>query len=105
MTSRGLDRGPSVKPSHTATWFFRLTGVLLLLAAPAGAQQPPDPDKRFVKTEAMIRMRDGVRLHTAVYAPRGVKEPLPFLLLRTPYGIGDGAGRSFEHYLHDLSED
>jgi putative CocE/NonD family hydrolase len=72
---------------------------------PAGAQQSPDLDKRFIKTEAMIRMRDGVRLHTAIYAPRGLKEPLPFLLLRTPYGIDDRAGRSFEHYLYELAED
>ncbi len=34
-------------------------------------------------------MRDGVRLHTAFYVPRAVHGPLPFILLRTPYGIDD----------------
>jgi len=79
--------------------------LLFLLASPAVAQQPPDLDKRFAKTEAMIPMRDGVRLNTAIYAPRRIKGPLPFLLLRTPYGIGDRAGAAFEHYLRDLEKD
>jgi len=33
-------------------------------------------------------MRGGVRLYTQVYAPVAAAEPLPILLLRTPYGTG-----------------
>jgi putative CocE/NonD family hydrolase len=36
----------------------------------------------------MIPMRDGVKLYTQVYVPRVSSEPLPFLVLRTPYGTG-----------------
>src|ERR1700741_1907403 len=38
-------------------------------------------------TEAMIPMRDGVRLQTVILAPNGAREPLPILLTRTPYGV------------------
>jgi putative CocE/NonD family hydrolase len=50
-------------------------------------------------------MRDGVRLHTAIYAPRGFKDPLPILLLRTPYGIKDSAERSIKSYLGELDRE
>ena len=36
--------------------------------------------------EAMIPMRDGVRLFTVIMTPRAAAEPLPLLLDRTPYG-------------------
>ncbi len=46
----------------------------------------------FVKTEAMVPMRDGVRLHTNIFTPRRQSEPLPILFTRTPYGaVGDPA--------------
>jgi putative CocE/NonD family hydrolase len=84
-----------------------LTAAAVLLAlSPVRAQQPSaDPLARFTKTEAMVAMRDGARLNTAVYAPRDAKAPLPFIILRTPYGIADAAGRSFRSYLKDLADD
>jgi len=42
--------------------------------------------ERYQKSEHMVPMRDGVRLHTTVYSPRRSDEKFPFLLLRTPYG-------------------
>ena len=38
------------------------------------------------KTSHMVAMRDGVRLATDVYLPPGVAEPVPAILVRTPYG-------------------
>jgi uncharacterized protein len=38
----------------------------------------------YVKTEVMIPMRDGVKLHTVIVAPRGAKHA-PIILTRTPY--------------------
>ena len=70
-----------------------------LLAAPArytvAAQNPipaaqADSDHVYDKTEVMIPMRDGVRLHTMILRPRAMTEPLPFIMLRTPYGIAGG---------------
>jgi uncharacterized protein len=75
---------------------FRFAGVVLSLsvAASAGAQNVPataaDSDRAYDKTEVMIPMRDGVKLHTMILRPRGMTEPLPFIMLRTPYGIAGG---------------
>ncbi len=77
------------------------TAGLLATAATAGpvaAQQEPmtrygyedrvDLDLAAVfepKWDVMVPMRDGVRLHTEIYVPRGQTEPLPIMLERTPY--------------------
>src|SRR5881628_582197 len=60
-----------------------------------GAQGEPfdsvpvgQPDSPLSGTEMMIPMRDGTRLYTQVYAPKQSGEPLPIILLRTPYGTG-----------------
>jgi putative CocE/NonD family hydrolase len=45
----------------------------------------------FKFQEAMIPMRDGVRLQTAILTPKDAKEPLPILLCRTPYGVPQAA--------------
>jgi hypothetical protein len=57
----------------------------LSVVMPLKAQQPAPA---LTATESMIRMRDGVRLYTQVYAPSQSTDPLPILLLRTPYGTG-----------------
>jgi uncharacterized protein len=59
----------------------------------ASAQQPVHDYKTlFDKTEVMIPMRDGVKLHTEIYAPKNATEPLPILFERTPYGISSASG-------------
>ena len=40
----------------------------------------------YTKREAMIAVRDGVRLYTAIYVPAD-EEPHPVLLIRTPYAL------------------
>ncbi len=69
-----------------ATVIVLVALVCLTAVVPFNAQQPQAP--LFTRTEAMIPMRDGVRLYTQVYAPAQATEKLPFLLLRTPYGTG-----------------
>lgn len=44
----------------------------------------------YSREEVMIPMRDGVKLHAIILRPTDTKEPLPFLMQRTPYGV-DGA--------------
>src|SRR5207244_9432838 len=56
--------------------------------------QPQDPPAGFDKIEQMIPMRDGVKLHTIIYAPKSHRESLPILFNRTPYGI-DNIYRGF----------
>ena len=47
----------------------------------------------YQRSEAMIPMRDGVKLHIVYLRPADISEPLPFLIQRTPYGC-DGANRA-----------
>src|ERR1043165_3368110 len=56
-----------------------LATVLLLAGC---SRQPPE----FDRTEVMIPMRDGARLHTLIYAPHRAGGKLPFLIERSPYG-------------------
>src|SRR5580704_12508935 len=53
--------------------------------------------KEYTRTEAMVPMRDGVKLHVAILRPVGSEsagEPLPFLMERTPYGTENDSSRS-----------
>jgi putative CocE/NonD family hydrolase len=61
------------------------TILLASLAALAAAQGWRD---RYVAREMHVPMRDGVKLYTLVYIPKGKAGPFPILLERTPYGAG-----------------
>jgi putative CocE/NonD family hydrolase len=84
------------------------SGVLAaaIAARPVLAQQtegtPPIP--AFDKTEVMIPMRDGVKLHTNVFVPRGFASNLPIIMIRTPYGI-EGGEASFRGAYAELARD
>jgi uncharacterized protein len=49
----------------------------------------PQPDTRipYKRSEAMITMRDGVKLYTVMLTPEKPKEPAAILMDRTPYGV------------------
>ena len=70
---------------------FRRAALALLLPAVATAQVATDPGLALDRIEAMVPMRDGIRLETQVYVPRGAREKLPILLMRTPYGFSPDA--------------
>ena len=44
-------------------------------------------EENYTKYEHRVPMRDGVKLFTAVYAPKDTSTNYPVLLIRTPYGI------------------
>jgi hypothetical protein len=46
----------------------------------------------YQRTEVMIPMRDGIKLHAVILKPADIAGPLPFLIQRTPYGV-DGTSR------------
>src|SRR5438874_13254041 len=75
---------------------LQMAVIVVLTSAPLHAQttQPPDPPAGFDKIEQMVPVRDGVKLHTIIYAPKSHREPLPILFNRTPYGI-DNIYRAF----------
>jgi len=79
--------------------------VALICFATVAPIQAQSSDSLFTRTEAMILMRDGVRLHTRVFTPSGAAEKLPILLLRTPYGIGDLSSAQLAAALPELPAD
>src|SRR5689334_21407393 len=77
-----------------------LAAFVLLTGAALRAQEP-----KFDRTEAMIEMRDGVKLFTTVHVPKDAKGPLPIILIRTPYGIDGRAEKNFGVALKELVAD
>jgi putative CocE/NonD family hydrolase len=67
---------------------------LAALPAKQAAPAPQPADAAFTFEEAMIPMRDGVKLHTVILRPKGKTGPLPILFSRTPYGVPGAAPRS-----------
>ena len=49
----------------------------------------------YQRTEVMIPMRDGAKLHAVILKPTDIGMPLPFLMQRTPYGVDGTTGASF----------
>jgi putative CocE/NonD family hydrolase len=87
-----LDRG-SHRVRHFRPGLGFLGAALMaccLISRPAtAALRAPNPDDDFTVSEVMVPMRDGVKLHTVVLAPKGGSSAMPLLLLRTPYGAAD----------------
>ena len=83
---------------------MRIFIFVAALAATNAAAQQPDNTQRYVKTNAMIAMRDGVRLNSDIYTPRDQSGPLPLIFLRTPYGVDNRAG-SLNAGLKELADD
>ena len=67
------------------TLIFTLFSCGLLTAVNA----QPAQDLYTRAPDAMIPMRDGIKLNTHIYIPTRTGEQYPILLLRTPYGIGN----------------
>ncbi len=86
--------------------------ICTVLGSIAPAQAPPPdlpsdiPEKftpgidafDFLKREAMIPMRDGIKLHTVILVPKSVQRA-PIMLERTPYGASKAASRSESAHL------
>jgi putative CocE/NonD family hydrolase len=81
---------------------FATVGAGVLGTAPLRAQTFSRAD--YVHSSFDIPMRDGVRLHVEMHAPRVSPTPLPFLVVRTPYGA-DASGNSLGGAYKDLAED
>jgi len=60
---------------------------LLVLAASLAAQNLEYSRAHYTKYERYIRMRDGIRLFTAIYVPKDLSQSYPILLTRTPYSV------------------
>jgi putative CocE/NonD family hydrolase len=79
--------------------------VLWVCPTFVSAQAVIDPAKLFTRTDAMVAMRDGVRLSTLVYVPPQATGPLPFVLMRTPYGAETRGPKALQEYLKDMVDE
>ncbi|HEX6097409.1 MAG TPA: CocE/NonD family hydrolase [Thermoanaerobaculia bacterium] len=77
-------------PSRSGRWAVLV--FVVVAALPLGAQSeipkdfsPVTEEFDYERREVMIPMRDGVKLHTVIVAPKG-SAPKPIILTRTPYG-------------------
>jgi predicted acyl esterase len=59
----------------------------------------------YQRSEVMIPMRDGVKLHTVILKPADIAAPLPFLIMRTPYGVDETSRASFFGGRPELARD
>jgi putative CocE/NonD family hydrolase len=95
-------RGGRRKENIAIAIFVLAVTILLFVPRHSAAQQTAsDYSTRFDKTEVMIPMRDGARLHTEIYTPKDATQPLPILFERTPYGIStsnNGYSRMLSRY-------
>jgi putative CocE/NonD family hydrolase len=59
----------------------------------------------YLRSEVMIPMRDGVKLHAVILKPSDIAAPLPFLIQRTPYGVDGTNGASLAYSRPELARD
>jgi uncharacterized protein len=79
--------------------------AMVAVSHPAARQNAPaQATARFDVRDVMVAARDGVKLHTKIFVPKGTRESLPFIFLRTPYGIEDSGGR-FSRPLKELADE
>jgi putative CocE/NonD family hydrolase len=66
---------------------LRSLGLIVVVLGMVGSGWSQSAE--YVRSEAMIPARDGVKLHAVILRPTGSEsgEPLPFLMERTPYGV------------------
>jgi uncharacterized protein len=89
------------------TWLSKLVYFLLLgmvcLPFTRAFAQSGDNASAYDRREFMIPVRDGAHLYTVVFAPKNQREPLPFLLQRTPYGVEHMLPPDKRTYVKDLA--
>lgn len=85
---------------------MRYKWILLLITLPSlSAFAQKDTASSYTWREVMIPMRDGIKLHTLIFTPKKQTENLPFLMVRTPYGIGSGISPEKNDYIKDMALD
>jgi hypothetical protein len=80
-------------------------GLAGLGTASKSLEQQGQETERFAVSDVMVPARDGVRLHTKIFAPKGRSEPLPIIFRRTPYGINDWAASALDTQLKSLADE
>ena len=90
---------------QTSRYAMALVILWLIPVFQVCAQGAGDKASNYKRSETMIPVRDGARLHTVVFSPKDQQEPLPFVMLRTPYGVDNTAPPDKSAYLEDMAKD
>ncbi len=85
-------RLPVLRSRYARSRYWFMAAVAVAVCCPCGktfGQQRSPVRDRYEKREYQIPMRDGVKLFTAVYAPRdaGPEKDYPMLMLRSCYSV------------------
>ncbi len=83
------------KPLHHFGTLLRFCIVGLTLALYVGNAHAQSVKENYTKLQLMIPMRDGVKLYTAVYIPKGNSQKYPIMMNRTPYSVGPYTAEGF----------
>ena len=97
-----------MKRNHSLLTLPTLIFLSIVSLSPAGVRAGVPGvanNVEFSRREEMIAVRDGVRLHTLIFEPKNHKDRLPFLIVRTPYGIShldsDGVNERNRDFIKD----
>ena len=95
------------KLSPTSIAVLILVCCSFISPARTQAGRPPQSaaNVTFEAIEAMIPMRDGVKLYTVICHPSNATAPLPILMQRTPYGAGTGLAKRLPNSQPELVAD
>ena len=83
---------------------LRSLGLIVVVLGMVGSGWSQSTE--YVRSEAMIPARDGVKLHAVILRPAGSEsgEPLPFLMERTPYGVDGYAAAAIPKIMPELAK-
>ncbi len=110
MPLEEVSPGDFLSPDHGLRFHFLTTGGVTTGVERIAGQEKVVFERRsdqpviysfhtYVREEAMIPMRDGVKLHAVIIRPQGWGKPLPMLMERTPYGVdGYSAGNIYSFH-------
>ncbi len=82
----------------------RIAGKEELKATRISDQPQHNHFRPYDRHEAMIPMRDGVKLHAVILRPTDTNEPLPILMQRTPYGVDESNSSSINGRYTELAQ-
>lgn len=80
--SSSPEKIPAKTHVRLGRWWIRLLFLLL----PCVAAGSGSADGVYLEQNVAVEVRDGIQLATDLYFPRGPRERLPAILIRTPYG-------------------
>ena len=83
--SPSLRANSTMRPCLTLRHIVRVSLIVAVFGAPLAASGQGSDS--LLRREVRIPMRDGVSLHAVIVTPAARAEPLPIMLVRTPYGV------------------